>query len=488
MANNLSSPQDLSGSAWRTLNATVSLDAATAPDGTTTADKFQETAANAQHYIMQDNPTPSTSGATRQRAWFFFKPVERTRIYFEADDSNFALGGVFATFDCSGSGAVLAVDNASTGTWGTGCTFVSASIQALTGSNAGWYYGKVVFDTTNPSMAPYWILDNGSGAAASSIVYAGTAGNGGYLWETGLNPDATADSYTAILAGGPIVTGAQTLSRPTQTSTIAVRDTVTGAQTLSRPTQSSTIAVTDTVTGAQTLSRPTQTSSISTSNAVAITGSQTLVNPSQSSTIAVTDAVTGSQTLSRPTQTSAVAVTDAVTGAQATSAATQSSAVAVTDAVTGSQTLPVVTQSSAVAVTDAVTGSQTLSRPTQSSAIAAIDAVTGAQTTSAPTQSSAIVVVSLGRTVTGAQTLSSPSQSGSIGVRVAVTGAQTLARPTHTSALTSAQLARNVTGSQLLLPVRQAFMVRSRIWQSTARPGGIWTNIPDPGPTIWTDL
>jgi hypothetical protein len=358
-----------------------------------------------------------------------------------------------------GNGATTQGGGAPTYTTGdkVGCEWLPASGQVKLYKWISGAWSLVWTDTWSPP----------SGAAYPFVnVKVGDQVTGNF-GESTLVPPGTATNWDGTSATPSVnVTGSQTLSRPTQSSTIAVRDTVTGAQTLSRPTQSSTIAVRDTVTG-----------------------SQTLANPSQSSTTAVIDAVTGAQTLSRPTQTSSITTTGgvAVTGAQTLSAPTQTSTIAVTDAVTGAQTLSAPTQTSAVAVTDAVTGAQTLSRPTQSSTVAVVAAVTGAQTTSAPTQTSAIVVVPAGRTVTGAQTLSSPSQSGSIGVRVAVTGAQTLVRPSQTSSITSAQIAVNITGSQLLLPVTQTFTMRSRIWQSKAIPDGIWIEVPGPATTIWTD-
>jgi hypothetical protein len=441
MANNLSSPQDLSGSVWRLSNATVALNGATAPDGTTTADKFQEAATNSQHYIMQDNPMPSTSGATRQRLWCFFKPVERTRFYLECDDSSFSLGGAYATFDCSSSGAV--VDPTA---WGTGVTLVSTSIQALTGSNAGWYYCKIVFDTTHATMAPYWILDNGSGAAPTSLSYAGTAGNGGYLWETGIAPDATADSYTAILTGGVTVSGAQTLARPTNAGTIGVVDAVTGAQTLARPTNANAF-------------KP----------IVAVTGSQALGLPSQSGTDAVLVAVTGSQALGLPSQTGTISATNNRT-------------------INGAQTLAALTQANSFGVVDAVTGAQTLTQPSQTGAVSAPASIVGNQVLAALTQAGTINVVPFTRTITGAQTVAQPSQANAFKALVGVTGAQLLPALTQSGSITPIVTgAITITGAQVLDPLLQHMDTYFYPWQGKGDLSAIW--IPkEPVGSVWTPV
>jgi hypothetical protein len=441
MANNLSSPQDLSGSVWRLSNATVALNGATAPDGTTTADKLQEAATNSQHYIMQDNPMPSTSGATRQRLWCFFKPVERTRFYLECDDSSFSLGGAYATFDCSSSGAV--VDPTA---WGTGVTLVSTSIQALTGSNAGWYYCKIVFDTTHATMAPYWILDNGSGAAPTSLSYAGTAGNGGYLWETGIAPDATADSYTAILTGGVTVSGAQTLARPTNAGTIGVVDAVTGAQTLARPTNANAF-------------KP----------IVAVTGSQALGLPSQSGTDAVLVAVTGSQALGLPSQTGTISATNNRT-------------------INGAQTLAALTQANSFGVVDAVTGAQTLTQPSQTGAVSAPASIVGNQVLAALTQAGTINVVPFTRTITGAQTVAQPSQANAFKALVGVTGAQLLPALSQSGSITPIVTgAITITGAQVLDPLLQHMDTYFYPWQGKGDLGAIW--IPkEPVGSVWTPV
>jgi hypothetical protein len=446
MANNLSSPQDLSGSAWRLSNATLSLNSATAPDGTTTADKLQETTATAQHFIMQDNPMPSTSGATRQRAWCFYHPVERPRLFFECDDSTFASGGVFATFDCSGSGAVLTADNLRTGVWGTGITLVSTAIQALTGTYAGWYYCKVVFDTTYSTMAPYWILDNGSGTAAPSLSYAGTAGNGGHLWETGLNPDTTADPYTAILTGGVTVSGAQTLARPTNASTIAVIDAVTGAQTLAGPTNANAF-------------KP----------IVAVTGSQALGLPSQSGAVGVVDTVTGAQTLAALSQAGTISVTNNRT-------------------INGAQTLAALTQANSFGVVDAVTGAQTLARPSQTGAVSAPASVVGNQVIAALSQAGTINVVPFTRTITGAQTVAQPSQANAFKALVGVTGAQLLPALAQSGSITPIVTgAITITGAQVLDPLLQHMDTYFYPWQGRGEPGAIW--IPkEPVGSVWTPV
>src|SRR5215213_2951279 len=250
MANNVTAPQAADNASWTKTNITVSANAIAAPDGTTTADKLQETTASAVHGLGLASAV-SVGGTTRWRNWTFIKAAERSRICFEVDESTSFSGGVFATFNLSGSGTVVGGTN--TGTYGSGFVVVSTSIQALAN---GWYYCSLVFDTTVGSIVPTYYLDSATGPSNNIVLsYAGTTGNGLHVWEMGLAPDATADNYDSLLSSAPSGSLATT-DRPDATAINALLAVQGALATTDRPDAASISALLAVQASLATTDRP----------------------------------------------------------------------------------------------------------------------------------------------------------------------------------------------------------------------------------------
>ena len=145
---------------WTRFNVNASVNAITAPDGTTTADKLVENSSNNFHRVRQG----ISSGVTGTFS-IFLKADERNRVNLGTSDTN-----LIAQFDLS-AGSIVS---------GTG------SIQSF---GNGWY--RCSISSTFTSSGPYLLLRN-----SSSEFYTGDGTSGVYAWGAQLEANATfATSY-----------------------------------------------------------------------------------------------------------------------------------------------------------------------------------------------------------------------------------------------------------------------------------------------------
>jgi hypothetical protein len=170
---------------WIKNASSISSNATTAPNGTTTADKLVEDSSGSQHAIRQ---TVSLTASTNYTYSVFAKAGERTWIYLQytnddPDDKR-------AWFDL-GSGAVGSVT-------GAGIT------SAITPEGSGWYRCSITV-TSGPggSFLPVALAN-----ADSNIVYAGDGSSGAYLWgaqlEVGALTTYQGSLYGASTSGGSL--------------------------------------------------------------------------------------------------------------------------------------------------------------------------------------------------------------------------------------------------------------------------------------------
>lgn len=169
--------QDLAGADWSALQATLSSNATTAPDGTTTADLVTEDGGSSAHGYI-NNRTLATS--TTYTTSFWAKANGRTWVAFRATGTGWVNSDQAAFFNISGAGAV--------GTLGTGVT------ATITAYQNGWYRCTATYATAAAS-------GTGTGtrialaSADNTQIYAGNSTSGAYFWGVQQEVGAFASSY-----------------------------------------------------------------------------------------------------------------------------------------------------------------------------------------------------------------------------------------------------------------------------------------------------
>lgn len=161
--------EQLNQTAWQKVASTISADVITAPDGTLTADKVEETATTNFHMLR--GPTWTFANNTQYTISGYFKAGERTLIQLAA-----LVGGV------GGSDIYL---NLATGTLsnqgGIGWITNGSSVESV---GNGWYRASLTFTTTTGGSG---FIDYRLAPSVGTLSYAGTAGFGAYMWGIQVN-------------------------------------------------------------------------------------------------------------------------------------------------------------------------------------------------------------------------------------------------------------------------------------------------------------
>jgi hypothetical protein len=157
---------------WTVDNATVTANATTAPDGTSTADLLTENSSSGAHRFYRN----ITLAAASHSASIYAKPNGRSWIYVRMDTAS----GVQAWF------------NISTGQVGTVQSGLTASIQSV---GNGWYRCAV----SGTAVAANNFLV-GLANADNTTSYTGDGTSGAYLWGAQLEAGAFATSYIPTVA------------------------------------------------------------------------------------------------------------------------------------------------------------------------------------------------------------------------------------------------------------------------------------------------
>ena len=166
--------EEFNDAIWTKLDSTVTANATTNPNGTSTADKLAETATTAEHFVQQS----ATAANVAHTFSVYLKAAERTNAQIVMSD--LTSGNATATVNLS-TGTVTSTTVS--GSWST----QSATITAL--SN-GWYRATLT-------------ATKGAGGSIAGRVYtytttsfyAGVAGSGLFLWGAQLEQSATVGEY-----------------------------------------------------------------------------------------------------------------------------------------------------------------------------------------------------------------------------------------------------------------------------------------------------
>jgi hypothetical protein len=174
-ANLLTYSEQFDNAAWVKSAVTVTANATTAPDGTTTADKIAETSATSEHSI---NNGVASVASTVYTGSVYLKASERTvaRVSF----ANLANGSVW--FDLSA------------GTVGTKQSAVTTATITAVGN--GWY--RCAATWTANGVSNFFTV--GPATADNVATYAGTTGSGVFAWGAQLEPvtyQTTPSTYVA---------------------------------------------------------------------------------------------------------------------------------------------------------------------------------------------------------------------------------------------------------------------------------------------------
>jgi hypothetical protein len=175
-AHNLCLQSETFGTTWAVSQATISSNATTAPDGTTTADKLQEDNNNNFHLVYQGSiALAATTYAVSVRA----KAAERNFLQIHDDTS----GTDYVNFNL-GTGAV----GNSTGYTGT-----------ITSLGDGWYLCTAT-RTFTAATHEFRFCVISTDAAARRPTYQGVAGSGIYLWGAHVRRTPSESTYLATTA------------------------------------------------------------------------------------------------------------------------------------------------------------------------------------------------------------------------------------------------------------------------------------------------
>lgn len=177
--------QEFGGGYWPLAGATVTTNAAAAPDGTTTADKLVESVGGSAHTLLRSHTvTPGTYAVS-----IYAKAAERHWISLQDVSTK------IAKFDLQ-AGALGTVDAG-----------LSASIEAV---GDGWY--RCGISRATAGIAEY--LQVYIGDASGAISYTGDGTSGVLIWGAQIEPGATPGPYVPTTSAARSNVVALTVSEP----------------------------------------------------------------------------------------------------------------------------------------------------------------------------------------------------------------------------------------------------------------------------------
>ena len=167
---------------WQLLAVTVSANVTPSPDGTTNADLIIPDATNAVHWLQQN---PACASSTAYTLSLYVKPNGYSKIGLQENNTT----GAYATFNCTGSGSVLAQ-----GLGGTG---------RITQAGSGWYRIDMTA-TTGAAQTAYridlYVLPDAYTTGQPSFAWTPNGTSGIFLYGAQLEAGSFATSYIPTVA------------------------------------------------------------------------------------------------------------------------------------------------------------------------------------------------------------------------------------------------------------------------------------------------
>lgn len=180
--NLLTYSEQFDNAAWSKVNATVTANAVTAPDGTLSADKLVEDTATGTHYTGQNQ---SLSLSTTYTGTYYVKAGERTLCRISTGGDLWSAAAVYIDL--------------SNGTATTYTGTASASTVSITNCGNGWYKCSLTATTgaSGAGSRNFLIIPVLSG---TTYTYTGDGTSGIYIWGAQLEAGSFATSYIPTTA------------------------------------------------------------------------------------------------------------------------------------------------------------------------------------------------------------------------------------------------------------------------------------------------
>jgi len=176
--NLLTRTEEFDNAVWTLVGASISANATTAPDGTTTADKLVENTSNSQHAVVVASASRPTIPAGNHTHTVYVKADGRTSATLY---NNGTSGGAGVAFNLT-TGTVTQVG---------GTQYVSSTISD---AGNGWYRLSLTFLALSGTAALTVYL----GSVFSGEIYTGDGSSGVFIWGAQLELGSTATNYQKV--------------------------------------------------------------------------------------------------------------------------------------------------------------------------------------------------------------------------------------------------------------------------------------------------